>query len=61
MKSSIAMEKATFKEKQTISTATGTVRSEVLHFEHRFVWRWNLDTSEIRSELPLKFWNVVLE
>jgi hypothetical protein len=25
--------------------------SEVLHLEHCFVWCWNLDTSESRSEL----------
>jgi hypothetical protein len=25
------------------------------------VWSWNLNTAEIRSEIPGKFWNVVLE
>jgi hypothetical protein len=30
----------------------------LLHFEHNSVW-WNLDTSESRSEIPEKFWNVV--
>ena len=34
---------------------------EVLHLEHNFVWCWNLDTSKSRSEIPGKFWNVVLE
>jgi hypothetical protein len=28
--------------------------SEVLNFEHRFIWLWNLDTSESRSEIPDK-------
>jgi hypothetical protein len=35
--------------------------SEVLCIEHSFVWCWKLDTSESRSEIPGKFWNVVLE
>jgi hypothetical protein len=35
--------------------------SKVLHLEHSFVWCWNLDTSESRSEIPGKFLNVVLE
>jgi len=34
---------------------------KVLHLEHRFVWCWNLDTSESRSEIFWKFRNVVLE
>jgi len=34
---------------------------EVLHLEHSFVWCWNLDTSESRSGVYWKFWNVVLE
>jgi hypothetical protein len=29
--------------------------SEVLHLEHSFVWRGNLDSSETRSEVPGKF------
>jgi hypothetical protein len=29
--------------------------------EHSFVWYWNVDISESRSEIPGKFWNVVLE
>jgi hypothetical protein len=33
----------------------------VLHLEHSFVWCWNMDTSESRSEISRKFWNVVLE
>jgi hypothetical protein len=34
--------------------------SEVLHFEHSIVWRWNLCVSE-KSEIPGKFWNLVVE
>jgi hypothetical protein len=33
----------------------------VLHLEHCFVWCWNMDTLENRSEVSGKFWNVVLE
>ena len=33
----------------------------MLHLEHGFVWCWNLDASGSRSEIPGKFWNVVLE
>jgi hypothetical protein len=33
---------------------------KVLHLEYTFLWNWNLDTSERRSEIPGKFWNVVL-
>jgi len=29
--------------------------------EYSFLWFWNLDTFESRSEVPGKFWNVVLE
>jgi len=32
----------------------------VLHLEHTLVWCWNLGTSESRSEIPGKFWNVAL-
>jgi len=35
--------------------------SAALHFEHSCIWCWNLDTSESRSEIPGKFWNVVPE
>ena len=35
--------------------------SKLLHLERSFVWCWNLDTSESRSEVSGKFWNVVLE
>jgi hypothetical protein len=33
----------------------------VLHLEHSFVWCGNLDSSETGSEVPGKFWNVVLK
>ena len=33
--------------------------SEVIHLEHSILWCWNLDTSESRSEIPGKFWNVL--
>ena len=26
-----------------------------------YIWCWNLDTSESGSEIPGKFWNVVLD
>jgi len=35
--------------------------SKVLHFEHSLVRCWKLDTLESRSEIPGKFWNVMLE
>ena len=35
--------------------------SKVLYLEHSFVWRWNWDASESRSEIHGKLWNVVLE
>jgi len=34
---------------------------KVLHLEFSVLWCWNLGTSESRSEIPGKFWNVVLE
>ena len=35
--------------------------SKMLHMKHGFVWCWNLDASGSRSEIPGRFWNVVLE
>jgi len=35
--------------------------NKMLHLEHGFVWCWNLDASGSRSEIPGKFWNVVLQ
>ena len=34
---------------------------KVLYLEQNFVWFWNVDISESRSEIPGKFWSVVLE
>jgi hypothetical protein len=33
----------------------------VLHFERSFVWCRNVDTSESRSEITGKIWNVMLQ
>ena len=33
----------------------------MLHLVRGFVWSWNLDASGSRSEIPVKFWNVVLQ
>jgi len=35
--------------------------SKMLHLEYSFVWCWNFNTMESRSETRGKFWNVVLE
>jgi hypothetical protein len=35
--------------------------SQLLHFEDRFVWCWNFDTTESRSEINWMFLNVVPE
>ena len=35
--------------------------SKVPYLEHSVVWCWKLATSSIRSEIPGKFWNVVLQ
>jgi hypothetical protein len=35
--------------------------TKVLRLEHFFVWLWKLNTSECRSEIPLKLWNLMLE
>ena len=66
MKSRIAMENSSIKLKedpfdQKIGLAFKEETTELLHLEHSILWCWNLDTSESRSEIPGKFWNVVLE
>jgi hypothetical protein len=62
IKSRIAMAKAAFNNKKTLCTCKfKEENSKVLHLEHSFVWYWNLDTLEIKSEIPGKFWNVALE
>jgi hypothetical protein len=35
--------------------------TEMLHLDHRFIWRGQSDTWDSRSEIRWKFWNVVLE
>jgi len=35
--------------------------NKMLHWEYNFVWCWNFDTTESRSEIAWKFWNVMLE
>jgi len=37
------------------------VTIKVLHLVYSFLWCWSTDTSGNRSEVPGKFWNVVLE
>jgi len=32
-----------------------------IHLEHSCGWCWNLKLQKVRSEMPRKFWNVVLE
>jgi hypothetical protein len=38
-----------------------TSTSKMLHLENGFVWCWNMDASGSRSEIPGKFWNLLLE
>jgi len=53
------MAKATFNKKKTNHHQTGLKfkeeSSKVLHLEYNFVWCWNLDASESRSDIPGKF------
>jgi len=42
-------------------TLTKEETSKLLHFGHRFIWCWNLDTSQSISEIPWKFWSFLLE
>jgi hypothetical protein len=35
--------------------------SEMLHLDYSFVWCWYCVTAENRTEIPWKFWNVVLK
>jgi len=32
--------------------------SAVLHLEYNFIWCWNLETSESRSDVSGKVWNL---
>ena len=42
-------------------TFKGFLWLSLVHLERSFVWCWNWHTSKSRSEIPRKFWNVVLE
>jgi hypothetical protein len=63
--SRVSMAKVEFNKKtlfhQQIGLKFKEGTSEVLHMEHSCVLCWNLDTLASRSEIPEKFWNVVLE
>ena len=66
IKSRIAIAKSsTQQEENSFHQQTGLIfkeeTSKVVHLEYSFVWCWNVDTSESRSEIPGRFWNVVLE
>ena len=59
------MAKAAFSKKKIFHQQTGLKfkeeTSKMLHLGNNFVWCWKLDTWESGSEIPWKFWNVVLE
>jgi hypothetical protein len=60
IKSRIVMAKAGFTRKKTLfHQKTGPKfkeeTAEVLHFEYSSLWCGNLNTSEIRSQIPAKF------
>ena len=59
------LQKQYWKEEDSFYQKTGLKfkeeTSEVLHLEHTIIWCWNLDTSENRSQIVGKFWNVMLE
>jgi len=64
MNSRIAMAKTAVKKKKNLFTIKlefkeGNCRG--LPLDYSFVWCWNMDTSKRRSEVPWKFWNVMLE
>jgi len=65
IKSRIVMAKASFnKEKIFYHQIVLNFKEETtegLHLKHSFAWCWKLDTSESRSRIRGKFWNVVLE
>jgi len=55
-----------FNKKKTLFTSILDLNlrkklSRVLHLEYCFVWCWKLDTSESRSEIPGKYWNLVFK
>ena len=58
-KSTIQQEENSFHQQIKLKFKAET--SKLLHLEHSFLWCWNFDASENRSEMCGKFWNVVLE
>jgi len=61
-----AMTEAAFHKKKTIfsrklDTKFKEETSKMIHSENIILWCWKLDTSNSRSEIPEKFWSVVLE
>jgi hypothetical protein len=65
IKSWIVTPKAAFNKKKTLHQQTvlkfEEETSEMLCSEHSFVWCRNVDTSGSRSEIPGKFFKVVLQ
>jgi hypothetical protein len=59
MESSVHQEPCCFRQQIRLKFKEDT--NKVLQLEQSFVWRWNLDASERRSEIIGKFWNMVLE
>jgi hypothetical protein len=55
----VAMAKAAFNRKKTLHQQLGLKfkeeTSKVLLLEHNFLWCWNVDSSESRSEIPGNF------
>ena len=51
-------EKNLFQKKSELKLKEETIT--VLHLKHSFVWCWMLDTLESRSEIPGKFWKMVV-
>jgi hypothetical protein len=66
LKSKSAIEKATFNKKNDFFNQKIELKFEeetggMIHTKHIFLWCWNLDTSENKSQVPAKFRNVVLD
>jgi len=55
------MERATFKKKADFTRKFKVETSELPYLGHSCVWCWILGTSESRSTIPGKCWNVVLK
>jgi len=61
IKARISMSKAAFNNKKNILFTRKLDLNLRKILVMCYIWRWNLDTSESRSQLPGKAWNVVLE